>query len=429
VVGLSIGLTANFELYELLHANLFGLSIFLLFIFVDKNQINRWLFSLLVVLLFLTGIARPNLVAFLPVYVVLLVLAIRGQRLRDMIFYGAGTVSLLLQSYVMVMAQLYWSVRKDSGIYNEISGFTSLFTALEASVNHYFRTMLGVLFKQQLSGSGLVLTLILLTSSAILAACYFLYRRKQNHVLYFFAVSQILVFGLVYFVAFSSPIEINWGSMAINNSRWWAYSNYIMYISLLVLAWNVLKYVSMRVAIIAMSVFAIHFSLYDFYINNDPYGEHGSLSNWAKYRHLIKEDDYYIPINPVQYLQWNISTDNEKLEVDFKTDNVVSGVRFSGVEGSSQLRSLLIVNHHYHNAMKDLIVKAYDEEGREIAIPRRLNDFQDRYLYYYFAERIRPHELRFFNEKIQRVDIRPHLHLYGKQDSGERILITDIREY
>src|SRR5690606_4673659 len=126
MVGISIGLTPNFELYELLHANLFGFMIYLLFMFVDKNQFNRVLFYLLVVLLFLVGIARPNLVAFLPVYAVLLILAIRGRRIRDIIFYSAGTISLLLQSYVMIMAQLYWSVRRDSGIYNEISGLESL---------------------------------------------------------------------------------------------------------------------------------------------------------------------------------------------------------------------------------------------------------------------------------------------------------------
>jgi len=66
-IGVSIGLTPNFELYQLLHANLFGFMIYLLFIFVDKEQFNRSLFVTLTIFLFLVGIARPNMIVFLPV--------------------------------------------------------------------------------------------------------------------------------------------------------------------------------------------------------------------------------------------------------------------------------------------------------------------------------------------------------------------------
>jgi hypothetical protein len=54
-----------------------------LFIFVDKEQFNRCLFYLLIIILFLTGIARLKLIAFLPVYLVLLSMTIYGKRIRD----------------------------------------------------------------------------------------------------------------------------------------------------------------------------------------------------------------------------------------------------------------------------------------------------------------------------------------------------------
>ncbi len=436
MIGLSIGLTPNFELYELLHSNLFGITIFLLFIFVDKDQFNRRLFYFLTLLLFLVGISRPNMVAFLPVYIILLGMAINTKRPRDIIFYGAGTVSLSLQAYVMIMAQLYWSVRKDTGIYNDITGIGSLFVPLEATINHYFRTLLGVIFNQQINGTGLIVALIVITSVLILSACYYLYRKKRFLTLYYFGVSQILVLGLLYFIAFSSPVTIDWDMMRYDTMRWWIYSNYVMYISLMVLAYNTvqeilsgipvisLREISTRGAVLALALLPVVFHIHPFYRYVDPYGGRDSLSNWERYRHLLKEEDYYIPTNPVQHLQWGIWKDNERLRIDVKDEGEVDGVQLSETEGDLKVRSILIINHDYFNSMKDLIIKAYDKEGREIAIPRRLNDFEDRYLYYYFTERVRPYSLIFFNEKIERVYIRPDLHLFGKIDTVERILIS-----
>jgi hypothetical protein len=453
VIGLSIGLVPNFELYELLHSNLFGFTIFLLFIFVDKDQFRRWFFYMLVVLLFLVGIARPNLAAFLPVYLMLLGIAIKTHRFRDIVFYGAGTVSLALQSYVMIMSQLYWSVRRDTGIYNEISGLESLFVPLESTINHYFRTMLGVIFNQQLNGFGLIVGLIIIVTVIILAACYFLYRCKRYLPLYYFGLSQILAFGLLYFITFSSPVTTDWEMMRYDPMRWWIYSNFVIYLSLMVLAYNTVREILSRItvvmmqympppivssetmydmlsrgAVLALSLLPVLFHIHPFYRYVEPYAGNNSLSNWASYRHLLKEDDYYIPTNPVQHYQWGIWKDNERLRIDVKVEAAVTGVQLSETEGEVMVRSILLVNYDYESAMKDLIIKAYDREGREIAIPRRLNDFDQRYLYYYFSERVRPYSLSFFNEKLQSVYIRPELHLFGKLETTERIVITEKQE-
>ena len=329
------------------------------------------------------------------------------KRVRDIIFYGMGTVSLGLQAYVMIMSQVFWSSRKHTGIYNDISGMESLFLPLEGTLNNYFRTLLGVLY-YEVDGFSHVVTVILITIIFILLACYFLYRKKRFMILYFFGLSQIIVIGLLYFIFYSSPIPFKWENMQIITHRWWAYSNFVMYLSIMVLAYNLVQEIISRVSVnimrtilssvsvIALSLFAIHFSIYDFYRNNDPYGGYDSLSNWEKYRHLLKEDDYYIPANPVMSLQWQISKDNGKLNIDLKADGFVTGIKLSQTEGELKLRSLIVVNHDYYDSMKDLIIKAYDKDMREIAIPVRLNNFRDKYLYYYFTERIRPYSLLFF---------------------------------
>ncbi len=450
MIGLSVGLTPNFELYELLHSNLFGIMIYMLFMFVDKNQFNRWFFYAITFLLFMVGISRPNMVAFFPVYLVLLIFAIRQHRFRDIVFYSAGCVSLALQSYVMIMAQLYWSVRKDTGIYNDISGIASIFAPLEATVNHYFRTMLGVIFNQQINGTGLILTLICIVSAAILISCFYLYRKKRYLALYCFGVSQLITFGLLYFVAFSSPITIDWEMMRYDTMRWWIYSNYVMYISLMVLAYNTveaalsgvsipvvdkiltktssirLHELLLRGAVLAMALLPVVFHIHPFYRYVDPWGGHDSLSNWERYRHLLKEDDYYIPTNPIQNYQWGIWKDNEGLRIDIRDKDPVSGVQLSDTSGELMLRSILVINHDYYDSIKDLIIKAYDKSGKEIAIPHRLNEFRDRYMYYYFTERVRPYSLRFFNEKLESIKINPDFLMFGKLESSETIVISGL---
>ncbi len=435
IIGLSIGLTPNFELYELLHSNLFGFTIFLLFIFVDKDQFNRRLFYFLTLLLFLVGISRPNMVAFLPVYIVLLGIALKAHHVRDIIFYGAGTVSLSLQAYVVIMAQLYWSVRRDTGIYNEISGIGSLFAPLEATINQYYNALLGIIFNEVIGFYPFVALVIIITA-LILLACYYMYRRRRFLILYYFGLSQILAFGQLYFVTFSSPVPPDWSMISYDMMRWWIYSDYVIYISVMVLAYNTvqeilfrvpviaLRDVSHRVAVLVLSLLPILLHIYPFYRYVGPYIGHDSLSNWENYRYLLEEDDYYIPTNPVQNFQWGIWQDNGMLTIDVRAEGTVNSVQLSETVGDLKVRSILIINHDYFNSMKDLIIKAYDKEGREIAIPRRLNDFEDRYLYYYFTERVRPYSLIFFNEKIERVYIRPDLHLFGKIDTVERILIS-----
>ena len=221
--------------------------------------------------------------------------------------------------------------------------------------------------------------------------------------------------------------------------RWWIYSNYVIYISLMVLAYNtlqetlslvsssILRKTIARAIVIMLALFPAAIHLYPFYHLAGPYSDHDSVSNWSRYRHLLKENDYYIPTNPVQQLQWGISKDNEKLPVEIKADDEVNGLQFADAANDFKIRSMLIVNHDYDAAMKDLIVKAYDSTGREIAIPHRLNNFDEKYLYYYFPERIHPNSLFFFNEKIEKINIRPDIHLFGKPArSGGQILINEI---
>lgn len=437
MIGLSIGLAPNFDLYELLNSNLFGFTIFLLFIFVDKEQFNRWLFYCLTLLLFFVGISRPNMAAFLPVYIVLLGIALKAHRIRDIVFYGAGTVSLSLQAYVMIMAQLFWSVRMDTDIYNNITGLESLYLPLGATIYHYFRTLLTVIFVQQVDGIGLILPLIVITTILILLACYYLYRKRRFIILYYFVISQILAFGLIYFITFSSPVPVNWNQFYYTPMRWWTYSNYIIYLSLMVLAYNTMheilskgsviaiKEISPGISVFVLSMIAFLFQIYPFYQYIDPYGGHDSLSNWEKYRHLLKDEDYYIPANPATSFQWGIGKDNRPLlNIDAKVEGLANGIQLSETEGDLKLRSIVIVNHYLYKSMRELIVKAYDRDGREIAVPRRLNDFEDRYLYYYFTERIRPYSLLFFNERMESIKIRPDIHLYGKLETGEPIVIT-----
>jgi hypothetical protein len=439
IVGLSLGLTPNYELYELLNSNLFGITVFLLFIFVDKEQFNRWLFYGLILLLFLTGISRPNLVAFLPVYIVLLGMALKTHRIRDIVFYGAGTVSLCLQAYVMIMAQLYWSVHADMNIYNEITGLESLYLPLLGAIYYYLRSLITVVFVQQIDGLWLILTLIFITISIILLACFYLYRKKRFLILYYFGISQILAFGLIFFITFSSPVSVNWNQFYYTPMRWWTYSNYVIYLSLMVLAFNTMNELLSRASIIhtkntayglsvmAFSLIAFQFQIYPFLNNIDPFGGHDSLSNWSRYRHLLQNDDYYIPANPATSFQWGIGKDNRALlDVEVRVDGLVNGIQISSTEGDLLLRSIIVVNHYLHNSMNDLVVKAYDQDGREISVLQRLNDFEDKYLYYYFDERVRPYSLLFYDENQEAVSIQPDIHLFGKLDTTERIIITAL---
>jgi len=438
ILGLSIGLTPNYELYELLNSNLFGVMIFLLLIFVDKSGINKWLFLILTGLLFFTGISRPNMVAFIPVYLVLLVIAVKQNNLRDKIFYFAGSLSLCLQAYVMVMAQLFWSFRMDMNIYNEITGIESIIQPLGSAIYHYFRTLLTVLYIKQVSGLVPVVVLSCVMLLILSFACYFLYKRKKYPILYYFAVSQVIAFGMIYFITFSSPLKFDWSQMYYMPMRWWSYSNYVIYLSLIVLAYNFFKEIlpdgnvisSKRItfghAILLLSLTAFIYQIYPFYQTHDVYGGKQSVSNWEKYRFLLNNEDYYIPVNPVQSLQWGLARDNQKLQTDNRFDTPVDGIRIGTTDGDLQLRSIMVVNKSLSFFMKNLIIMAYDKEGRELGSPERLNDFDEKYLYYYFPERIRPYSLRFFDEKITPVSIGPAIHLYGKLETGEKITITSL---
>lgn len=367
----------------------------------------------------------------------MITLAVKKREVRDIIFYGAGIISLTLQSYVMIMAQLYWSVRKTTGIYNEIHGLDSLFAPLHATVNHYFRTMLGVVFNQQINGTPLILTLIAILMVLIVGSCYYLYRNKRFEILYFFGLCQVLVIGLLYFVAFSSPVTIDWTMMRYDTMRWWAYSNFIMYLSLMVLAYNTAREIlaniripelqdfMLRGAVMGMALLPVVFHIHPFYRYVDQWHGPNSVSHWSKYRHLMQEEDFYIPTNPVQHMQWGVWRDNRILNTSVKIDHDTSGILIPETQGELKLRSMIIVNDNFYDRMKDLIVKAYDKSGKEIAIPRRLNDLKDKYLYYYFTERVRPYKLLFFNEDIERVKIRPALHMFGKLEPTESIVITE----
>jgi hypothetical protein len=437
IIGVSIGLTPNFEVYELLHANLFGFMIYLLFIFVDKDQFKRWLFYLLTVLLFLVGIARPNLVAFLPVYLVLLGIAIRSKHVRDMIFYGAGTVSLALQSYVLIMAQLQWTVHRETGIYNDITGLDSFIDPVFTAVNHYLRTLISILFNHVV-GFYQLLALILLLSAVILLSCYFLYRRKRYRIIYFFGLSQLLALGLIYFITFSSPSVADWSQFYYYPGRWWVYSNYVIYISLLVLAYNTTQELLQsqpasasypavsRMVVVGLALFPVLFNIYPFYRYEAPFASNDSLSNWEKYRHLLNEEDYYIPVNPVMSYQWGIAKDNRPLDHDINASGAVSGILIPDTTGELLLRSLVIVNNGYAGAMKDLVVKAYDGDGRETGVLHRLNGFEEKYLYYYFTERASPRSLKFFDENSQQVYLLPELKLFGKLEPAERLMISGL---
>jgi len=438
MLGVSIGLTPYIEVYQLLHANLFGIMIYFLFIFVDKEQFNRWLFYTLIFLLFMTGIARPNLIVFLPVYIILMGLAIHKGRVRDIIFYGTGAVSLGIQAFVMIMAQLYWSMYKDTGIYNDISGIESIFSAAFVASVYYLRTVLAVIF-QDISGRYILTGLLFVTGVLILSACYYLYRRKKYFILYFFSLSQILAFGLIYFIAFSSPasVGLDWSIIRYDPMRWWAYSNFVIYISLMVLLYHTLRevlsgmpvktlqHVSPAIAVIVLSLLAVLFHIRPFYLYVDPYAGSESLSNWGRYRHLMTYDDYYIPINPVHDFQWGLSKDNDLLHIDIKSADWVKAISFPEVQESLQLRGILLVNQDYYDSMEDLIIKVYDMNGTEIATPQRLDDFRDKYLYYKFSERVSPARMTFYNEKHERVSIKPELMLIGKLDSDQKVIVAN----
>ncbi len=429
MIGISIGLTPYLEVYQLLHANLFGFLIFLLFIFVDKDQFNRWLFYSLIFLMFMVGIARPNMVAFLPVYMILLGMAIKSNRIRDIIFYGAGSASLSLQAYAMIMGQLFWSSQRHTGIYTEITGIDNFISPIFITIVYYLRTLLAVVFKE-VSGRYVMMALIFILTALILTACYYLYRKKRFIILYYFCLSQILALGLIYFIAFSSPsVRVDWSFIQYDPMRWWAYSNLTIYISLMVLASNTvqeilsripdltLRNISSRVAIIFLSVLPILFHIRPFYNYNDPYAGNESLSNWAVYRELLKDNDYYIPINPDNGFKWALQKDNERINFNFKDANTIDAIDFDRALADVNLRGVVIVNHQYNLSMKDLILRAYDKNGKVIAIPRRLDNVMNKYLYYYFPVRINPHSIGFFNEKLESVDIKPDFYLLGKHDT------------
>jgi hypothetical protein len=114
------------------------------------------------------------------------------------------------------------------------------------------------------------------------------------------------------------------------------------------------------------------------------------------------------------------------MDVEVRVDGLVNGIQISSTEGDLLLRSIIVVNHNLHNSMNDLVVKAYDQDGQEISVLQRLNDFEDKYLYYYFDERVRPYSLLFYDENQEAVSIRPDIHLFGKLDTTERIIITGL---
>ncbi len=452
MIGLSLGLTPYVEVYQLLHANLFGVMIYYLFIFVDKNRIGTSLFYTLVIFLFLVGIARPNMVAFLPVYTILLFLAIKKRKVRDIIFYGTGCVSLGLQSFVMIMAQLYWSVQKDSGIYNVITGIGSFIEPVYITVLYYFRTILGVIFKE-LSGRYILTSLLFITVILILLMCYQLYIKRKYFVLKFFIASQIIILLLVYLIAFSSPasVRVDWSIIHYDPMRWWAYSNYITYISLMVLAYNAVQvtisglsntrlrdYFS-RISTVVLSILPVLFHILPFYYYQDVYAGSASLSNWERYRHLMQNENYYIPINPPEGFNWGLAKDNEVLRFDIIDESSLvtdkhdknklvetNLIDFSKVNANLKLRGIMLVNHGYHNIVDDIVIRAYDKDGKTIAIPHRLDDFSDKYLYYHFADRIQPASIAFFNENLQRMSIRSDFIFFGKMDSYPQSLVIKV---
>jgi len=207
IIGISIGLTPYLEVYQLLHANLFGIMIYYLFIFVDKEQFSAKFFYSLVLLMLMIGIARPNLIVFLPVYLVLFVMSLHKRRLRDSFFYGVGCISLGTQAFMMLLAHLFWSTHKASGIYTDIYNYKAIFTSLFVAAVYYIRSLLSVIFKE-VSGSGLLTTLFCIAAILIISACYFLYQRKKYRILYFFISSQFLAYALIYFICYTSPASV-----------------------------------------------------------------------------------------------------------------------------------------------------------------------------------------------------------------------------
>lgn len=426
MIGVSISLTPYLEVYQLLHANLFGVMIYFLFIFVDKNRIPAGLFYFAVFLMLMIGIARPNLIAFLPVYLVLFGISVYRHRLRDSIFYGVGCISLGTQAFVMLMSQLFWSTQKASGIYTDIHNIDGIFKAIFVAAVFYLRTLLSVIFKE-VSGRGLLTLLLCLTIVVIISACFYLYRKQRYRVLYFFISSQFLAYALVYFICYSSPaaVGLDWSIIKYNPMRWWAYSNYVIYISLTVLAYNTVKEMYIRIpgtgdrnaapgiAVAVVVMAALLFHIRPFYLYDDPYDGPESLSNWERYHPLIKNEDYFIPVNPATGFKWGLSKDNNLFPVNISQDNV-GAIDFTLLKEDLLLRGILLENHDYQKSMKDLVIKVYDEKGSEIVEPRRLDDFGDKYLYYALKKRITPSRIAFYNERNEQIAIKPDLRLIGK---------------
>jgi hypothetical protein len=416
ILGISIAFIPDYEVHAFINFIYFGIVPALLFLFINKEKMNRFIFWISAVFLTLVMMSKPHFLSFAPLLVIIGWYAYQKKQKRTLAFSILVLTSFLLQIISLKLNPSVWD--KDASLAEMIGQVAYSWLSM------YKHVFLGDYMFTSLP--SFILFLILLITALFLFVKNQL-AKKDKTILYFFLVCNYIACITVIMTIVTAkeifPPEMPiWG---MPNDRHFIFTNISVLLAGIVVLQTFVKKKPILLSVVALLL--LNSSAFTFFYDKkvptvtnraeafqpnstiDPYQDpKRSYSQWKLYSPMLQNERYCIPINPYPFLLSKECTYLSEYKINTNVTKKEERIVIPQESRSEQwqIQGIILVNELQKNAFDRLKLVAYSADGTVQATAKQITpDSTYSYIYFLFpkpAEKIA--YMRFYNDdKILRI--------------------------
>ena len=394
ILSISIGLFPDYEIFTFLNFSYFGFLICFLLLFIEKDKISNRFYVFLLIITVLLLCSKATFIIFFPLYGLFFLYYFYHKNRKEYIFYAILLLAIGIQTAFLMMH------KSESGIpHMEPLPFGTVINKTFFSAWSVFMTVLVRENYPIISWPGVNLTLFLIMSALVLLHLRRLYLKGNNTTVLIFFISSIYIIFAGAFLNINAftvfyPNQIfvaDWSvymPIAKNRTTFLPLAAFLLGFTVIVINSVSSKILAQILALILILFIANNFSISYFSDAADNYIN--GNSDWKTYRKLLKDPDYYIPINPENWaMKRNVSV----------IENTNSNLPDLAGKPLRAIRVLKVP------AMLTTTVIAYDSTSKNLVKPERIDSGKGLWLYFYFHEKIQAGAIHYYDSNKKELQL------------------------
>lgn len=394
-IVLGLGLFSQYDEFTFINFSYYGIFFIVLSFFFNKEKLSTLQFLFFLFFSVLTINAKGYFIVTLPIFLIHLTYYIWRKQRREIIYNLIMIFAISIQFITMINYRRYYQPDSDLKALNLFHFPMSLLNYLSSTVLLVFDI-----------SSQYAIVLVFFILVVLIFTYYHIKIRNYNVLRFVFIATAVAIASLTlnlfalsnfqWSESFSLPVIKLHRSVFISNNLIW--------FSLAVLFFSIplkLKSKMLRYGFILFSILLIQYYMTRVKVLRLDPPKKFSYSQWRDYKVVLTFDDFCLPVNPYN---WQYQKDCKELSRDSLQNSNIRAIIW-------EKNVTEILNRN----LKIKTIVALDKMDKPIGTAHLLNTINDPiFQYYLFQERVSPHKLKYYDEKMEEVDVKDSkMKIYG----------------